>query len=238
MALILNIDTATEHGSVCLSKDGVPLAIESNTIQKDHAAFLQPAIQKIMNETGHELSMIDAIALSNGPGSYTGLRVGLSSAKGIAYALEKPLILISTLEVMATTAKTFVTGLSPGEKPLLFIPMIDARRMEVFTAAYNDQLEQLLEPTALILDEFSFIDLEDSYTLTISGSGAEKFKNIVRKREINFVSIQHDARNMQSIAEDRYLLKSFADKAFCSPIVLKVSGPRFLPQLLPGPCAG
>src|ERR1700754_982905 len=104
MALILNIDTATEHAGVCLSKDGQLLAIESNPDQKDHASFIQPAIQRILSVASCRLTSIDAIAVSNGPGSYTGLRVGLSTAKGLCYALDKPLILINTLEIIATAA--------------------------------------------------------------------------------------------------------------------------------------
>lgn len=222
MALILNIDTATEHASVCLSRDGELLAIESNPTQKDHAAFIQPAIQKLLSSVNCDLSSVDAIAVSNGPGSYTGLRVGLSTAKGISYALNKPLILINTLEVIATAAIEAYQPASNIQHPTtLFCPMIDARRMEVFTAVYNQELEQVVAPTAMILDESSFINLFEQYTIIFSGSGSEKFKTVIKNDNGFFLNIQHDAHHMQTIAEKMYLLKSFADKAYSEPYYIK-----------------
>lgn len=222
MALILNIDTATEHASVCLSKDGELLAIEFNPNQKDHAAFIQPAIQKLLSTVKCELSTVDAIAVSNGPGSYTGLRVGLSTAKGISYALNKPLILINTLEVIATAAISESPQTSNNEeRSTLFCPMIDARRMEVFTAVYDKNLQPVLAPTAMILDENSFTDLLQQHKIIFSGSGSEKFKTVIKNDNGFFLNIQHDARHMQTIAENLYLLKSFADKAYSEPFYLK-----------------
>lgn len=218
MALILNIDTATEHASVCLSKDGQLLAIESNPNQKDHAAFVQPAIEKLLQVTGCKLQEIDAIAVSNGPGSYTGLRVGLSTAKGICYALDKPLILINTLEIIATAAIQSTINQQPST---LFCPMIDARRMEVFTAVYNLQLQKIVEPTAMILNENSFEDLLQQHTIVFNGNGADKFKNVLKNNNAIFQNIQHDAGHMQTIAENMNLLKSFADKAYSEPYYLK-----------------
>ncbi len=102
MALILNIDTATEYAGVCISNNNAVIAIEQSADQKNHASFVQPAIKKIIETSGYNLQMIEAIAVTAGPGSYTGLRVGLASAKGLCYALNKPLILLNTLEVMAS----------------------------------------------------------------------------------------------------------------------------------------
>ena len=104
MALLLNIDTATGYAGVCLSKDSQVLASQSHQYQKDHAAFLQPAIAAILKEAGCKLNDIDAVAVTAGPGSYTGIRVGLASAKGICYALNKPLIMVNTLAVIANAA--------------------------------------------------------------------------------------------------------------------------------------
>ncbi len=222
MALILNIDTATEHASVCLSKDGELLAIESNPNQKDHAAFIQPAIHKLLSTVNCQLPNVDAIAVSNGPGSYTGLRVGLSTAKGISYALNKPLILINTLEVIATAAISESHSTSNIQHPTtLFCPMIDARRMEVFTAVYDQTLQPILAPTAMILDENSFTDLLQQHKIIFSGSGSEKFKTVIKNDNGFFLNIQHDARHMQTIAEKLYLLKSFADKAYSEPYYIK-----------------
>jgi tRNA threonylcarbamoyladenosine biosynthesis protein TsaB len=222
MALILNIDTATEHASVCLSVDGVLLAIECNPNQKDHAAFIQPAIKKLLSSANCHLSSVNAIAVSNGPGSYTGLRVGLSTAKGICYALDKPLILINTLEIIATAAieKSDELSFANNEQPL-FCPMIDARRMEVFTAVYDHQLKEILPPSAMILNENSFGDLLHQHTIILNGSGTEKCKNVIAHNNAYFFQVQHDARHMGTIAEKLYLLKSFADKAYSEPYYLK-----------------
>lgn len=219
MALILNIDTATEHASVCLSREGELLAIESNPHQKNHAAFVQPAIQKLLKVANLKLQQIDAVAVSNGPGSYTGLRVGLSTAKGICFALDKPLIIINTLEVIATAAIQKFT--KEKIESTLFCPMVDARRMEVFTAVYDADLKEVVVPTAMILNENSFEDLLQQHTIVFSGSGSEKFKNVIKDPIAKFLNIQHDARHMQTIAENMYLLKSFADKAYSEPYYLK-----------------
>jgi tRNA threonylcarbamoyladenosine biosynthesis protein TsaB len=218
MPLILNIDTATELASVCLSRDGQILAIESNPDQKEHASFVQPAIQRLFLKTKIDMSSIDAIAVSNGPGSYTGLRVGLSTAKGLCYALDKPLILINTLQVIATAAIQNVGELSAGR---LFCPMIDARRMEVFTAVYDNTMKEICSPTAMILDQNSFSEVLNQHTIVFSGSGAEKFEKINSRNNAKFLYIKHDAGHMQTIAENMYLLKSFADKAYSEPFYLK-----------------
>jgi tRNA threonylcarbamoyladenosine biosynthesis protein TsaB len=218
MAVILNIDTATEHASVCLSKDGELLALESNAHQKDHASFIQPAIKKIFSTSHYPLSSVDAIAVSNGPGSYTGLRVGLSTAKGLSYALSKPLILINTLEIIATAAIQHVKEISSEH---LFCPMIDARRMEVFTAIYDNQLKEIIAPTAMILDEHSFSELLQQHAIVFNGSGAGKFEEIVTNNNAKFLQVKYDASHMQTIAEKMYLLKSFADKAYSEPFYIK-----------------
>ncbi len=223
MALILNIDTATEYASACLSRDGVVIAIESNPNQKDHGAFIQPAIKKMIQAASCTLQDIDAIAVSNGPGSYTGLRVGLSTAKGLCYALNKPLLLINTLEVIATAAIQNRNQLSTVNRqlPTVFCPMIDARRMEVFAAVYDDKLREIQSPAAKIIDADSFSDMLINYNIVFSGSGAEKFKKIVANNNAYFLQAQHDAGHMATIAENLYLLKSFADKAYSEPFYLK-----------------
>src|SRR5689334_17760726 len=126
MSLVLNIDTAVETASICLSEDRKILQVSINENQKDHAAWLSVAIQNMMINAGYRLNQLHAIGITIGPGSYTGLRVGLSAAKGLCYALNIPLITIGTLEMMAFAAK--------DEPADLLCPLIDARRMEVFTA--------------------------------------------------------------------------------------------------------
>src|SRR5687767_1657626 len=135
MALILNIDTAMELASICLSDEKEVLSFSENRDQKDHAGWLQPAIKQVMDDAGFSLSELAAIAVTSGPGSYTGLRVGLSSAKGLCFALKLPLITVNTLEAMAQAV--------PSEAAALRCPMIDARRMEVFTAIYDDAMNEV-----------------------------------------------------------------------------------------------
>src|ERR1700679_2481534 len=147
MALILSIDTAMAKAGIALSKDGLALSILENTEQKEHAAWLHQAVQEIMTTTGHRLHDLEAVAVTAGPGSYTGLRVGMAAAKGFCYALNIPLIAEDTLKVMAFAAKEQVP------ESHLLCPMIDARRMEVFTALYRHDLTLLLASMAMVVDE-------------------------------------------------------------------------------------
>ena len=146
--MILNIDTATEEASVCLSQDGNVIHTLLNDSQKDHAAWIQVAINTLLQKEGYTMQQIQAVAVTHGPGSYTGLRVGMASAKGICFALQIPLITINTLQVMAFGAINQWRSLAENMKlPLCFCPMIDARRMEVFTAVYNEALEEIISPS-------------------------------------------------------------------------------------------
>ncbi|MEO7306266.1 MAG: tRNA (adenosine(37)-N6)-threonylcarbamoyltransferase complex dimerization subunit type 1 TsaB, partial [Ferruginibacter sp.] len=137
MSLILNIDTASEKAHVSFAKNGMIIQSISSESQKEHASFLQSAIEQLTKTTGIILKDIDAVAVTSGPGSYTGLRVGMASAKGLCYALKKPLITISSLEVLTASALELIPG--AGENVLL-CPMLDARRVEVFTAVYQNDL--------------------------------------------------------------------------------------------------
>src|ERR1700758_4691343 len=132
MALILNIDTATAKASICLALDGKTLALAENWTQNEHAAWLHSAIEQMMQQTGYRLRDLQAVAVTAGPGSYTGLRVGMAAAKGFCFALDIPLIAEDTLRTMAFAAKEQLPGTD------LLCPMIDARRMEVFTAVYQN----------------------------------------------------------------------------------------------------
>ena len=150
MAFILNIDTALQTGSVCISRDAQPLAYLQNTEPSSQASWIHEAIRQLMQECHLQLHELNAVAVSNGPGSYTGLRIGLATAKGICYTLNIPLICINTLFIMASSV-------SP-EADDLICPMIDARRMEVFTALYDKQLNTIEEQAALVVTEKSFED--------------------------------------------------------------------------------
>jgi tRNA threonylcarbamoyladenosine biosynthesis protein TsaB len=221
LPLLLNIDTATEHASICLSHNTDVLMMEKSLNQKDHASFLQPAIKKIFEKSRLELLSLDAIAVTAGPGSYTGLRVGLASAKGLCYALNKPLILLNTLEVMAN-ASINQTNHSPlTTHQFLYCPMIDARRMEVFTAIYDHALNTILKPHAVILDKNSFGKYLEQYQIIFSGSGSQKFKNIIEYPNANFINIHHDATDMINLSVKSFAQQQFADVAYSEPFYIK-----------------
>ena len=216
---ILHIDTATEHASICLSQGDIILGLMESGDQKNHGAFLQPAIQELMQPTGHSLKSLDAISVTGGPGSYTGLRVGMASAKGLCYALEKPLITINTLLVIALSAKQWIleTGGEISDNTL-FCPMIDARRMEVFTATYSQALQQI-EPTyAKILYETSFMALLSTHRLVFSGSGAKKFQPILTHTNATFIGVQHTAKHLVTLASEAFQQQNFANLAYSEPI--------------------
>lgn len=218
MALILQIDTATEHASICLSKNGIPVLSEISIDQKNHGSFLQPAIQDLMTKYGQKLSDLDAIAVSEGPGSYTGLRVGLASAKGLCYALQKPLITINTLKIIAVSA---INAVGDSAENYLFVPMIDARRMEVFTAIYDHHLQVIETPNAKILDENSFQSQLGQHSIVFSGTGSVKFQNVCHHQQAIFSKVQHQAADMSELAFNALEQKSFANLAYCEPFYLK-----------------
>lgn len=220
MALLLNIDTATEHAGVCLSNNGEVLAMKETAGAKNHASFIQPAIQQVMGQAGYPLTAIDAIAVAAGPGSYTGLRVGLSTAKGLCYALGKPLIMINTLEIMALAAIQETQKLRGDTTNMLFCPMIDARRMEVFTAIYDALLNIIVPPAAKVLDENSFsVALKDNI-IVFSGSGSVK-ATIIKHSNAQFIRQNYNAGHLAVLAEEAYNASLFADLAYSEPFYLK-----------------
>lgn len=192
--------------------DGEPILFDSNENQKDHAAWLHAAIQRGIATTGLTMKDLDAIAISIGPGSYTGLRVGLSTAKGFSFALNIPLITVNTLEMMAHAVT---------EAGDLICPMIDARRMEIFTALYDKNLQETAKPSAMILDSNSFSDLLDEKVIIFTGNGTEKFKKLVNHTHAVFNNSIATAKDMVSIAEKKYVEKTFADLAYVEPLYIK-----------------
>lgn len=213
MPLLLNIESAVETASVCLADGDRVLSFMKNETKKDHAAWLHPAIENILRKTTYKLQDLAGIAVSIGPGSYTGLRIGLATAKGLCYALQKPLITINTLHVMAFAATNHATD--------LICPMIDARRMEVFTALFNKSLETVIEPKALVIGEKSFSEQLAKHKILFFGNGSEKFKAICKDSNAVFKSIHFDAKNMVAISEKLFAAKQFADLAYAEPLYLK-----------------
>jgi tRNA threonylcarbamoyladenosine biosynthesis protein TsaB len=222
MPLILNIDTATEHASICLSKGEEIIALVESTDQKNHAAFVQPAIQQLMVEKGYSLQELQAVSVTGGPGSYTGLRVGLASAKGICFALNKPLIIVNTLEVIARSILEHVKSQNLSIDPdTLLCPMIDARRSEVFTAVYDLELNEKVPAHARILDENAFSTNEFPNKLVFSGSGQEKLAKMIHNDHAVFLNIPHNATHL-AIQSLQYFHKAqFADLAYAEPLYVK-----------------
>jgi len=227
MALILNIDTAVEIASICLAKDGEVLSIAKNVrkdsfgeSQKDHASWLHIAIKEIFEKNNFELRTVDAIAVTGGPGSYTGLRIAMATAKGICYALNKPLISVNTLLVMANAAKDTRKD-SLEESADLLCPMIDARRMEVFTAIYTKELQIVKEPAAITLNENSFDEYLSDNSICFLGNGSTKFKTINKHEKAIFNDVKADASSMISLSEKSFTEKKFADLAYAEPLYLK-----------------
>ncbi len=213
MSLILNIDTALDIASICLAKDGEVLRLALNESQKDHAAWLQTAILASTEHAGYKIEDLSAIAVSIGPGSYTGLRVGLSTAKGLCYALNIPLITIGTLEIMAVAAK--------DEAVELLCPMIDARRMEVFTAVYRKNLQELIKPHARIIDKNSFSELLSSHKVLFYGNGSKKLNLLISDDNAVFKTIGHSSAHMVPISQNCFIGRKFADLVSSEPMYLK-----------------
>jgi len=206
---ILNIDTAVQSASVCLAVDGEAIDIVINPSPKDQAAWLHIAIQQLLKENNISLQQLSAIAISAGPGSYTGLRVGMAAAKGLCYALHIPLITISTLKMMAAAAM--------AEPTELLCPMIDARRMEVFTAIYDKQLKEIAAPHNIILTEDSLTEFLDQHTITFFGNGSNKFQAVCHHPNAVFKHIEITAVHLTTLSYSCFQQQQFADLAYCEP---------------------
>ncbi|HSN08309.1 MAG TPA: tRNA (adenosine(37)-N6)-threonylcarbamoyltransferase complex dimerization subunit type 1 TsaB [Hanamia sp.] len=189
MNYILNIHTTAEKAIVNICNEEKVLGSSINTEPKEHASFLHISIKKILQDNDIAISALKAVGVNGGPGSYTGIRVGLATAKGLCFALQIPMMMYNSLELMAFSAIENSPDLSEG---MLFCPMIDARRMEVFTAVYDHQLNEINPPSAVVLNETSFEDLARKHPFFYFGSGAEKFKKLVETRSSNFNYILSD----------------------------------------------
>jgi len=214
MALILNLETATKNCSVSISKDGQTIALkEINTGGYSHAELLHPFIEEVLKETNHKLSDLDAVAVSKGPGSYTGLRIGVSAAKGICFGDDIPLISIPTLESMAMSQKG---------KDYTLVPMLDARRMEVYANVYNSSLEEIRKTEAEIIDENSYSEYLEKGKVLFFGDGADKCKETITHKNAEFVDdIFPSAKDMGEIAEKMFTENTFEDTAYFEPFYLK-----------------
>jgi tRNA threonylcarbamoyladenosine biosynthesis protein TsaB len=219
MSLILNIDTASENAHVSIAKDGQVLQSLNSESQKEHASFLQTAIQQLVKITAIHLKEIDAVAVTAGPGSYTGLRVGFASAKGLCYALKKPFITIGTLEVLTASALHLYPPAANDN--ILFCPMIDARRMEVFTAIYQQDLKVYMQPCAMIIDKFSFEKELLNSQILFFGSGSEKWKQVSSHSNASFKTVLILPESLSRSSERLFSQKKFTDLAYSEPLYVK-----------------
>jgi len=224
MALILNIETATKSCSVAIGKDGKTIANAEIHGLQSHASNLTLLIERCLKKVGKKLTDLDAIAVSEGPGSYTGLRIGLSTAKGICYTLEKPMIAVSTLAALANATKLQLKNQADFDfNNVVFCPMIDARRMEVYTTIYDKEMNLLKEIQPLVIENEDYWETYfiNNQTVIFSGDGAEKCREIITNKNAQFVTQLNDAKGMVEISEQHFQAKDFADVAYSSPFYLK-----------------
>ena len=214
MAIILNIETATKNCSVSIAKNGTVLAIkELNNGNYSHAEVLHPFIDTILKEASISVNQIDAVAVSKGPGSYTGLRIGVSAAKGLCFAFDKPLIAISTLNSLAH-AITKEEG--------IIIPMLDARRMEVYSAVFNKNHQQIREIKAEIIDENSFVEYLSKEKVYFLGDGAQKCKEKITHKNAVFRDDKFpSAKEMAKLSFNKYKKSDIENVAYFEPFYLK-----------------
>lgn len=219
MAKILNIDTSSAHCSVALAIDGEVTAGFESSEKMDHSVSLAPFVEKCLENLRSRGEKPDAVSVTMGPGSYTGLRIGLSLAKGLAFGYDIPLIGLSSLEVMAVRAFFTYADFSGDE---LVVPMIDARRMEVYTAVFDSSLNKIKEETPLILEPDSMKDLDEGRKLLFIGDGSTKFKPVCNNGNAVWLGegMAH-VKYMAALSEKYYKEKKFADVAYSVPQYLK-----------------
>lgn len=221
--MILCIETSTAVCSVALVDKGDVIAMRESLNGQNHAEKITVFIDEMMKETRMSYKELDAVAVSMGPGSYTGLRIGVSTAKGFCYAMEKPLIAVDTLAAMAYGFISSQLSAISYQPSAIFCPMIDARRMEVYSAFFNEKLERISETEAIIIDENSFSDLKENHHLYLFGDGADKLATLFENDEnITVVEKFHcSAAYMATLAEKAFKNKDFVDAAYFEPFYLK-----------------
>lgn len=220
MGLILNIETATNVCSVALAKDGQLIALKESKEDKTHAALLTVFIEEILKENNIKISNLDAIAVSKGPGSYTGLRIGVSAVKGLCYGANKSLISVCTLQSMA---QGIIEQTAPEKLNSAWLcPMLDARRMEVYSAFYDHNNEKKKDIAADIIDENSYQDILDARKVFFFGNGADKCREFIKHENAEFIAdIFPSAINVMKLSERAFSNQTFEDVAYFEPFYLK-----------------
>lgn len=219
--MILCLETATPVCSVALNDGCCTSALRETEGQNAHSEKITNFIREVMETAKIDYKQLDAVAVSQGPGSYTGLRIGVSTAKGICYAADLPLMAIDTLEAMAYGMKAKL-GSQIDENDLL-IPMIDARRMEVYAAVFDANLQRINDTAALVIDENTFVDLQKYHRLWLFGDGAPKLKQVFENQpNVNIVDgFKPSAAYMLNLADKALREHNFVDVAYFEPFYLK-----------------
>ena len=218
MPRLVFIETSTALCSTALAENGRIISTRKSSEPRAHASLTAVFVKEMLDEAGWKVSDLDAVCVSKGPGSYTGLRVGVSTAKGLCFGGGVPLIAVDTLEILAHQA--IEAGLPEGCKAIL--PMVDARRMEVYTAVFSPAGERLGDIAPVVLDANSFADLFASGPVVVIGDAAEKFKNCHSERSKGtFVQCNPEASAMLAPAMAKFAKKEFEDIAYFEPFYLK-----------------
>ena len=216
MPTILQLETSTDVCSVAISRDGILLSIAESQVLNSHSEVITLLIETCLNESGLAIQALDAVAISDGPGSYTSLRVGTATAKGLCYGLDIPMLAIDSLQILAA-------GISQSQIALndVIIPMIDARRMEVYTAVFDKSLKKIVETHAHILHENSLEELTKASKVHVCGSGASKFIENFPSEKLTLHHIKTSASYMSHLALDMYLKNEKVDTAYYVPNYFK-----------------
>ncbi len=214
MAKILLLESSTTNCSVGLSVNGELIAIREANEGYTHSEHMASFIQDVLSEANIRSKDLDTIAVGKGPGSYTGLRIGVSLAKGISYAAEIPIISIESLRIIAHQMSEV--------DAVYYVPMTDARRMEVYTAVYDAELNRLTDIEAKILDENSFHEHLKEGSCLFAGDGASKFKDVCNDASAKFVDdLYPSCKGMAKLAEEKFEKQDFEDSAYFEPFYLK-----------------
>ena len=216
MALILNIDTSTSVCSVALARDGKMIALKENNEGLNHSVLLGTYIDEILKDNHMDAHCLDAVAISMGPGSYTGLRIGVSMAKGVCFGAGKPLIAVPTLQALALSVSERI------REEALYCPMIDARRMEVYAAVYDRRLQVKRTVAADIVDENSYLEFLNEQPVYFFGNGADKCREQITHPNAHFIDNIHPlAKMMFPLAEKAVADEDYKDVAYFEPFYLK-----------------
>lgn len=219
MSTIIAIETSGKFCSVALIHEGLAEFSRVDETEMNHARAIGPFVDECVKEARRREWKIDAVAVSMGPGSYTGLRIGLSMAKGLCFSLNVPLIGVSTLKLIAVKAMFRNIDWDGDE---ILVPMIDARRMEVYTAAYDFRLDALMEPQPLILEKDSYTNLPKDRNIYFMGDGSEKSKEVLKGERYHWLDgVNPKASDMTALAEKAFREEDFLDTAYSVPEYLK-----------------